>query len=403
MRTCPFCAHRIDLLDCDIVSAVQSANRTRGSGEPGNGPQLGGLPAYHDHLESSVESDSRREHAIGDEPVLVSARPERVARPNSWVDEFGLAAGQQPRLVPVEQAAPPEKLPRRRCPECQHLLPPELDELDARILALVGVNNAGKSHYLARALKDATQRRSLRRFGCTEFAPTGAENTANELADYYNRVDRERALLDVNQENDPPKHFIFTVTQKDQRFLLVTHDLAGEAIVQEHVRATKMAFLRRADAVVFLLDPAEFDAVRRHIPDDLLGSRKPADQIDLLRQCLNEVRQTGNTTVPLRVVVTKADLLRDYAGLCGPWLAPPDANWVADVQQISDAVRAMLEGIGEYEVLDLLRDHPRVTFHAVSALGAAPQRGALVAADPVRCEDPLGSALFGITLTAAMG
>jgi len=406
-RTCPYCATRIDLLHCDVVSTVDTADADGLT----LGPDLLLAPdplapfeedpaAFDDAApvegRGPAAGPAGRMHAYS---VLVPGQPKTVAATTSLRDELFRRALPAARLVPVTAVAPPELMPRRVCVSCGHKLPVELDELDAHVLALVGVTNAGKTHYLAQALRGASKGRTLRRFGCTEFAATDADNTANVLyEDYFTQVSRDRPVLGATHRNEGPKHFIFTVTVNSHRFLLVMHDIAGEALTDSTYRATNLTFLRRADAVVFLLDPVEFDKVRRHLPEELSGLLRPGDQVHLLRQCLAELREAGRTQVPVSVAVSKADLLESFVGVRGPWRDQPGEDWPRDVKMISDAVRQVLEDLGEFEVLDLFASRSRVLFHAVSALGAPPRGGMLVEADPVRCEDPLGSALVAMTL-----
>lgn len=394
VRRCPYCAEYIDLRRCDVVSAARPlAYHPSESGFDNLGPAAGneGSPGEW--------TAGGREQPKHEYELLLDAHAGRNANPSASLIQELLGNGRTAnRLEPVGQLAPPQKIPRRVCELCHRLLPPELDDLDTKILAVVGVTGAGKTHFLARALTDAARRGTLLRFGCSEFAPTDADQTAHILHnDYYAPVVRRRELFPPTNPTERPTQFTFTVMVEHQRFLLVTHDIAGESLTDPAMRAQQLTFLRRADALVFLLDPVEFDQVRAVLPDGLAGQDKPADQVHLLRQCLRELDQSNSSEVPVRVVVAKSDLLSAYCGVTGRWEQPPASRWSDDIGSISADVERVLAGLGETEVLRLLAGRDRKLFHAVSALGAPPgQDGLLVPAEPLRCADPLGTALLGM-------
>jgi len=393
-RRCPYCIEYIDLLRCDVVSAVR------------HGAHAASQSAF-DNLEPSGPRPDPDGWADGSEMVrrdgyevfFDADQAQRGHTPRSLAgDLFGHApASAGERLFPLANIDP-RKIPRRLCERCRHVLPAELDERDTLILAVVGVTGAGKTHYLAQALTEGAKRGSLHRFGCTEFAPTDTDDTARMLHEkYYTRVVRRRELFEATNPAEAPRQFTFTVTVDNRRFLLVTHDIAGESLTDPYQRAQNLVFLRRADAMIFLLDPTEFDAVRPRLPAQLIEQDKPADQVHLLRQCLRELDQTSADEIPVRVVVAKSDLLTSYCQIRGPWLHPPARDWREDIGRISDEVQGMLGYLNETEVVRLAAERQRTLFHAVSSLGAPPQQDhRLAQAEPIRCSDPLGAALRGM-------
>jgi hypothetical protein len=398
-RRCPYCAEAIDLRRCDVVSAVRRPAHAAGQTD-------------FDNLEADpVEAPSGGRHGdVGDGrrygyDLLYDARARADGRASvSFMQELLGSARAAGGVTPLTRLAPPQKLPRRVCELCHRLLPVELDELDTRILAVVGVTGAGKTHYLARALTDGSRRGTLLRFGCSEFAPTDADQTAHTLHnDYYAPVVRRGELFSPTNPEEAPRQFTFTVAVEDEQFLLVTHDIAGESLTDPEQRAQQLTFLRHAAALIFLLDPVEFDAVRSVLPAELLGKDKPADQVHLLRQCLRELDSANTYEVPVRLVVTKCDLLATYCGVRGLWEHQPASRWSDDLGRISDDVQRALGMLGETEVLRLLSRRQRVLFHAVSALGAPPgPDGRLVEAEPIRCSDPLGAGLLGMVRQPVM-
>jgi hypothetical protein len=329
--------------------------------------------------------------------------------------------------APVLDDFPVEFLPARACTSCEEPLPRELDTRDAHILAVVGINGSGKTNYLTVALTEATRRQALTPIGCTEFA--GDDVTARRFyKDFYVPLYRERLVHDGTQSDgrlqaDP---LTFRVSFSDSRPMLVmTQDISGEVLTDHRRRARVTAYLRRASAVIFLVDPLEFDFVRENLP---LGFPVPQardiHQADLLESTLRELKyMPGGRDVPVAVVVSKSDLVWDVLAssigvdaLLTEVLQPPRAlcspvgsvetaldpgSWVGDVQRASVAVRKLLLAYGEAELVANADKHSQVTYHAVSALGAAPSEGRIDRLRPFACIEPLATVLYRLSIAMA--
>ena len=427
-RTCPFCGSLVDLARCDVVS-TRGHSETDGfaggfeagveSGDPGAGFDPGFDPGAStfdlgddpisvektdagEPLKKKGEKDKQAKNVAGWPILIPGTHSDEQEPPRGMLEVFTAAGAKAHPLAPVEELAPTELLPRRACEACGTPFPLEFDQRDARLLAVAGINYAGKTHFLAQALYEGARKGALRRFGCTEFKPT-AETAQVFHQHYVMRVQRQRSLLARTQAELAPQQLsMLTTLEGTDPFLLYTHDVSGEAMADPNRRSVDLAFLRRADALIFLLDPLEFDAVRRRVPPELVAEDRPVHQVDLLSQCVAEVRRTRGPHVPICVTVSKSDLLTAHAAVTGAWQhgAATD-DWMTDVQHVSADVRQMLSELGEDEVLEALRSAAgagaRVTFHAVSALGAPAEGQRLPDADPIRCADPLGAALYGMT------
>lgn len=379
-RSCPTCGARIDLRRCDIVA-------TRGTGSAI--PASGGF----DNLDSPEVADETHDPDLNSGyPVIFKGTGDEVEREVSALTQiFG---SRQPPMTPLS-TAPSHRIPRRLCEVCAAVLPVDLDERDCTILAVVGLNGAGKTHFLAAALTEATRRGGLRRFGCEEFAPV--DGTAATLHSRYDLpVFRHGRLLGATQVHEPPEPLGFRMTFRgSEPLLLLTHDVSGEALIDHDRRATDLSFLRRADAVIFLLDPLEFDTVRRKVPKHLLPVDRSIHQVDLLRACMRELEETSERPVPLCVTIAKTDLLTDYCGATGRWLEEPTTDWVDDIKAVGADVKKLLIDLDEEELISAVQGQRRVAWHAVSVLRSA-DHGQLVP-QPQRCTDPLGVALYGMT------
>jgi hypothetical protein len=389
-RTCPYCVSRIRLSECVVVSDAVDDR-----------PLAGFDAGLEDDLDEPADGAPGRADRVGGREVLWRPEPPSEPRPDQdragWMTVLAQSpVPVGPRLMPLG-SFPAERLPRRACPRCQSALPPDLDHRDAYVLAVVGLNAAGKTHYLAAALGQAIRERGLTGVGCTEFAPD--QETASRFhQDYYTRLFRDREIFEATQVDLQVRFqpLIFRVTLPGaEPFLLVTHDVSGEVLCDARRRPQAAPFLRRASAVVFLADPLEFDAVRARVPVDMVPPARSLHQVDLLSATLNELAPEGGRRVPVAVVISKADVLVDH--LAAPLsLAPgfPADDWVQDVRRISGEVRGLLVQLGEQELVAVADQHrPGVTFHAVSAIGSTPQGMYIDRPQPRRCLDPLGTVL----------
>jgi hypothetical protein len=167
---------------------------------------------------------------------------------------------------------------------------------------------------------------------------------------------------------------------KEWTFLF--HDVSGEVLTHRDERAADAPFLRRADALIFLVDPLGLDPVqdwrdqagfddRDELPDD-------THQADLLRACLAEIGEERLREVPVAVAISKSDIVtavqgREYV-FSKPWTRQA-GNWISDWQTVNDEVRHVLAELGAADLVATAQRHvpsQNLSFHAVAAIGAEP-------------------------------
>lgn len=416
-RVCPFCGHDFLLARAPIVATdFVTATPTR-AGDATPGIDLGDH-SYTDPL--GDDQDTPAADPIGRRTKVVPApgRDSTAAGEQDPPTVFGGhdvlwwppddeedTGGWLDRLLPAPVSRdlksladfPVERLARRACPgpRCRVPLPAELDSRQAHILAVVGLNGAGKTNYLAAALTQATRSRGLRQFGVSEFAAD--DDTATRLHEYTTKLFREGQVFKQTQD-DPDiarKPLTFRVTlEGHDPILLMTHDIRGETLMDYRSRAKITPFLSRASAVIFLVDPVEFDCIRDRLPCEAhIPGGRFIHQADLLRSCLEQLRyQIGGRPVPLALTVTKADLITDLLdGVSVTAAAAEDNDWIETVLKFGTVVRNLLMKIDEQDIVDTADAHQQVTYHAVSALGSMPSPG--MRPQPIRCLEPLATVL----------
>ena len=290
-RDCPFCGQEVVLGECPIVAT--------NTAYPDSAPAVMRKADYVQKRrvwtddDDVVDDDHADDDNAGDKRFK-SQKP----RPASgaeiltddagapwWIGEYPVVAyapalpdrGRLARgadllkpLPPLRDSAAPEDLPARACTSCGNPLPPDLDDRSLFIIALVGTSGAGKSSYLASTLEAAYRKQELASIGCNEFAPD--EDTESRFhRDYYTTIFRKRNVLEMtkHEQNEDVrlKPLVFRVQfDGGPPSVLLFHDIAGEHLSDRAGRNRVAPFLRRADAVIFLVDPYQIDDLEEQLP-----------------------------------------------------------------------------------------------------------------------------------------
>lgn len=380
-RICPYCGKAVALQDCDVVAFDPDEVLV--------------------DLETLDEENGADSGGAGAEVLW---RADRTPEPTSrdWLTRSRIG-----RIPDLSADFPVEKNPRRRCPYCQAVLPRDLDYRNAHIVSVVGLNVGGKTNFLGVALTLATRKSALAQYGFTEFDPD--DETANRFfRDYFSPLFRKKTRLKGTQADEEVnrKPLVFRVTPPSNRpIATLIHDVAGESLMKAHVRNRVAGFLRRSSALIFILDPTEFDHVRQHVPaedikaaTDYVDAERDIDQVDLLAHVVRELEyQFSGRPIPLAIVVGKSDLLASHGAPSVRMLThrKPHEDPVEDLRAASSEVREFLHSIGEERILSIGDNHAATTYHAVSSLGSTPDPGGKIASlGPVRAVDPLAAVLL---------
>jgi hypothetical protein len=417
---CPYCGETIVLGECVIV-ATETVTRSGGGSSIGAGGLFEGLESDEEAagpLSSEEKPQPRSGLEVSDwagpngEWPIIHAAPlsELTDVPRSRWSRLTTGI---PRLASADELGPIEDLPARLCPRCETPLPADVDDRELLTIAVVGVQGATKTHYLASMLHTAYHDQALyESIGCTEFAPD--EQSAKRFhEEYYLRLfavggEVIRATPVAEDIRFKPLAFRATFRDGTPRTLLF-HDVAGEVFTDRAMRNRMAPFLRRADGVIFLVDPQWIPRVGQYL-ENHYGIRvppAPRNQADLMNAVTEEINRTRDlSTVPTAVVVSKSDLVAGALG--GTFMFDKDAPverdaWMTDMNEVSDEVEGLLGAeLRAPDLLAAIRRIPHATYHAVAPLGIQPKEQSLTLGDirPRRCLDPLVSVLNRITESA---
>ena len=308
-----------------------------------------------------------------------------------------------------------EKLLHKVCPsydpaqpETRHYLPFTAGTQESLVIGIIGAKFSGKSHYIA-ALIDRLEGQTGLDMHAGLFALT------DETTDRYQREFRDplfgrKLELPVTVGTPPPLIYDLVLDgalfdqQRHRAVTLALYDTAGEnfddpATVQKMVR-----YLRVASGVIFLIDPLQCPPVREAVPASvpLPNLELMAEPNEVLNRVLTELQDnkllvaSGPLTIPVAVVLTKCDVLRDHG------LIDLNRQWNTDKRHISsfdlqahDDMNGMM---GEYvqqwstkAYATVTSRFPRHAFFGVSATGCASNRMTrrYPFVSPWRVEDPL--------------
>jgi hypothetical protein len=336
---------------------------------------------------------------IGSHLILREAK--KPGDTGHWAKAFG-------QLKPLMDEFHQADIPRRLCGSCQTPLPLEMDEYDAYVLAVVGLNRAGKSFFIGAAFNAASRNDALRPFGVETFE--ALDDTPTRLhQEYFQGLFRNNYTLDATPPSDhlekPPLTFLVRMSDS-KPFVLVTHDVSGERLMDRRDRATTAGFVARANAVIFLADPLDMFQVVLRIPQEaeLVGVRN-LDQPALLEATLRELRPLNGMQPPLALTISKSDLLAQATGKSYEFDSHrPGKNWRREIGDAGEEVRAVLAEMNEHKLLRLAEQHSPSSFHAISVLGSPERRiQAGGRPQPVRVLDPLATVLEQLRLGQVNG
>jgi hypothetical protein len=438
MRVCPFCGTTFELASARIAKTVLDN-------------VLEAIPGGQQAISEAVEPATDQEDDDADDPWGLAGRAYQPAQPllatvpadsgedardepplqrvraaeTLWeppVPETAVNAGSQSKWARVQDVIDGfsartgtselklltdfkvEDMPRRLCPSCEVPLPAGADRAPMQILAIAGLNSVGKTHYLVASLDEAIED-GLEEIGCTRLAPDGPTDRflrprINKFLHKGRRLQRNNIASDVRYQA-----LTFSTVVRNHACVLLTHDIAGESILDDGLRSQQAPFLRRASGMIFLVDPLEFRSLRGKRPEYEPETDRSASQANVLQLCLDEMHQVpGGKDVPVAIVVSKSDLLSEMLGrsfgfdkdsVRGP-------GWLDNIKANSAEVRELLLELGERRLVEAADRHGSVSYHAVSPMGSSPYLPDFRPA-PRRCLEPLAFVLSRMAREATHG
>ena len=306
-----------------------------------------------------------------------------------------------------EDLGPLEDLPARACPHCGRPMPTDLGVRELKTLVVIGTVGAGKTHFLASAIKEAYHGQSLHEYGYEAFLPdesTSYRVDEELISEYVSEGKRAGATL-PDSFDYRPLCFRFTHhSLGDRRFTVLIHDVPGELLMDQGSRARELPFLRHADGFIFLIDPKYLPAFRSRIKPDRPASAKVGfHQSRLVVDCISELNTSSKGQHEIgsnmSLVISKADILPELLKQSFSFLkdgpSPLEVKeWRNDRAEVIKDVRTVLEMSQASDLLAAADKMGGVLFQAVAPIGSEVAEDAeTINLQPIRCTEVLAGAL----------
>lgn len=374
-RRCPYCGRTFRLGQCPIVATNKVFTGETADPQPASGAVTYGMVGSDDGGE--------RWPIIG-RPVLEIRRGRRL-----WDVLRIMIRGW--RLAPVDQEMSLQDLPARACIRCNHPLPIDIDNRRIITIAVLGTKSAGKTHYLASAMYQASRLQLLRAVGCEQFEPD--EPTAVRYHEaYFEPLFVRREQLPATDVDEAVRFspLVYRIRFEGAKpCSLLLHDVSGEMLRNRRHRVRFAQFIYHADGAIFLIDPENLGLGPDHPPE--AAKVGTYNQADLFISWADEAR----TDIPVAITLSKSDLVKFDNPMATDLFQdyPPRSgdDWGKEMREIGIRVRRVFEQLEAYDLLAAVRLRGgQVSFHAVAALGSPPNPdGTVSTVRPQRCLDPL--------------
>jgi hypothetical protein len=297
----------------------------------------------------------------------------------------------------------------RVCPACHNDLPADFGQINARIIALIGGKESGKSTYITVLVHE------LRHRVGDAFDASVEAMDDRTIRIYRERFEdvlyRRRVMLLTTQpaavDTNYPLLYRFTtrrhglIGDRNRSGSLVLFDTAGEDLQSRESIDLHLRYLAAADGIVLLIDPLQIDSIRHMVGGEtpLPGQNTPPDEIvsnvtQLIRSA-RAMKPSARIRIPMAVVVTKIDTLWPHVPP-GSYLRRRSEHTEAvderDLIELSDEMQSRLQQWeGGLLGRQLSQNYSDYRFFAVSALGAPPDEEKVAAhgVSPFRVEDPV--------------
>ncbi|MDV2998282.1 MAG: hypothetical protein N4J56_007987 [Chroococcidiopsis sp. SAG 2025] len=293
---------------------------------------------------------------------------------------------------------------KRACPKCHSELKYVGDNIDEKMIAVIGGRSSGKSSYIA-VLINRLENEIGKNFNAGVLADS--DRTRKRYEDgFYNRIFREKKTLVPTQSATTDSRvktpMVFRVTfnngGKRKAINIVLFDTAGEDMANTDIMSTEARYICEADGIIFLLDPLQIETVRELVPDNLPDRVPDADPtriVERLYQLHEEkgkIKSGQNLTKPVAFTFSKSDAL---FSIIDPSSALHHSGEhfgylnLSDLQSVDTEIATYLEEWMGSIFKNKVKHFDCYQYFAVSAFGKAPDGDRLDSISPLRVEDPL--------------
>jgi hypothetical protein len=295
---------------------------------------------------------------------------------------------------------------KRICPTCHYELMYDAGATDEKIIAVIGGRSAGKSTYIA-TLINRLENEVGRNFNAA-LSCKGDTTRERYIEKFRNPLYRDKRLIQmtgsakVDVSTKAPMVFRVTFNEHNKRKAvnLVLFDSAGEDMQSLDTLSTEARYICYADAIIFLIDPLQIQAVRQQLSTATLPPEDPRTEPRYIVERLFELHEkqfnlkpTEKLTKPVAFTLAKVDELFPIID-AGSVLHHAGEHLgylnLADVQSVHAEISSYMQNWLELSFSNIIDVHfKNYRFFGISSLGRAPVNNQLTTIASLRVEDPL--------------
>ncbi len=335
------------------------------------------------------------------EHMLFGGNPELMPARHAWINRL-LGQPPQPPMNKYGQRLTANKM----CPCCGSFLPFTAGEQETLIIGSIGANYSGHSTYIASLIKLLSGQ--VAEDFMALVGPASGYTEANYRHGYHDPLFINRSQLAKTSVVSPlfyelALHGRLWGEERGCARTLAFQDVPGEHFSNVKRVMAHARHLRGAAGILFLIDPLQSPSVRIALPPSIRLIEEEVyivNNVEIISRVMaalwnaRSTAQTDSLSIPIAVVLTKCDVLRDVR------LIDTNRLWSTDARHVgyfNTEIHNDMTGMwGEYiqrwfpEVYNNVRQRfSRHAFFGVSSTGCALEKMRFNPISPWRVEDPL--------------
>ena len=289
----------------------------------------------------------------------------------------------------------------RLCEHCHSRLPSQVENVDSKILAVIGGMSSGKSHYIATLVQQLTS--VLGPSMSIRVMPIGDSTRKNYDKYYREPVYQNKLVLPQTQSartNPVVREPLIYRLEFPERWFgvpvvnLVLFDAAGEDVQDENTLALYNKYMIHAAGIIFLISPSQVPAIceQIRIPRDGEPFEHVLSRVVELFESEGRLPAGRQIGVPTAFVLSKSDMLAGIVDNSCEFLrdVPHSGSYdPRESEMVHEEIKGYLASWGADGLMSIGEKFRRHSFFAVSALGCKPENNTIPRIDPIRCGDPL--------------
>jgi GTPase SAR1 family protein len=295
---------------------------------------------------------------------------------------------------------------KRICPTCHFELMYDAGSSKEEIIAVIGGRSTGKSSYIAVLIQ-----RLKNEVGADFNAAVMAigDGTRNRYEnDFYKPIFKDNTLIQatksggVDSRTKTPMVFRITIDNQGRRKAvnLVLFDTAGEDMRSLDLMSAEARYILHSDAIIFLLDPLQIEAVRQQLSQSdippLIPDAAPIPIVERLYELHEKqfgMRPEDKITKPIAFTLAKIDVLFpiiDPSSVLHYTSNHKGYLNLSDIQSVHTEISTYLQSWLGLNFNNLVKTHfQKYKYFGISSFGKSPTNGEINGISPLRTEDPL--------------